>query len=112
MHQCLSGLAKAAAMKTRPLFLLLIVLLTATATSAQTLPQPSVPPGTEVQIGDRLLRVAEGYEVSLAVPSELAERPIAVSRDERGRLYVTDSGGMTERAEQQLAQKPSRCILI
>ena len=62
----------------------------------------------EVQIGDRLLRVAEGYEVTLAVPSELAERPIAVSRDERGRLYVTDSGGMTERAEQQLAQKPHR----
>lgn len=62
----------------------------------------------EVQVGDRLLRVAEGYEVTLAVPSQLAERPIAVSRDERGRLYVTDSGGMTERAEQQLAQKPHR----
>ncbi len=63
---------------------------------------------SEVQIGDRLLKVPAGYEVSLAVPSHLAERPIAVSRDERGRLYVTDSGGMTERAEQQLAQKPHR----
>jgi len=62
----------------------------------------------EVQIGNRLLRVAEGYEVSLAVDSSLAERPIAVSRDERGRLYVTDSGGMTERAEKQLAEKPHR----
>ncbi len=62
----------------------------------------------DVQIGDRLLRVADGYEVSLAVDSSLAERPIAVSRDERGRLYVTDSGGMTERAEQQLAEKPHR----
>ena len=62
----------------------------------------------DVQIGDRLLRVADGYEVTLAVPSQLAERPIAVARDERGRLYVTDSGGMTERAEQQLAQKPHR----
>jgi putative membrane-bound dehydrogenase-like protein len=62
----------------------------------------------EVQIGDRTLRVADGYEVTLAVPSNLAERPIAVARDEQGRLYVTDSGGMTERAEQQLAQKPHR----
>lgn len=62
----------------------------------------------EVQIGNRILRVAEGYEVSLAADATLAERPIAVSRDERGRLYVTDSGGMSERAEQQLAQKPHR----
>jgi len=62
----------------------------------------------EVQIGSRILRVAEGFEVSLAADATLAERPIAVSRDERGRLYVTDSGGMSERAEQQLAQKPHR----
>ncbi|MFN5078207.1 MAG: PVC-type heme-binding CxxCH protein [Planctomyces sp.] len=62
----------------------------------------------EVQIGNRLLRVAEGYEVSLVADATLAERPIAVSRDERGRLYVTDSGGMSERAEQQLEQKPHR----
>ncbi|MFM7868743.1 MAG: hypothetical protein ACKPHU_31370 [Planctomycetaceae bacterium] len=48
----------------------------------------------EVQIGSRILRVAEGFEVSLAADATLAERPIAVSRDERGRLYVTDSGGM------------------
>ena len=62
----------------------------------------------EVLIGNRLLRVAEGYEVSLAAESSLAERPIAVSRDERGRLYVTDSGGMSERAEKQLSEKPHR----
>lgn len=62
----------------------------------------------DVVIGDRVLRVAEGYEVSLAVPSALAERPIAVARDEQGRLYVTDSGGMTERAEKQLEEKPHR----
>ncbi|MFO0975809.1 MAG: PVC-type heme-binding CxxCH protein [Planctomycetaceae bacterium] len=42
------------------------------------------------------------------MPSTLAERPIAVARDERGRLYVTDSGGMTERAEKQLEEKPHR----
>ena len=62
----------------------------------------------DVVIGTRTLRVADGYEVELAADPALVERPIAVARDERGRLYVTDSGGMTERAEQQLAEKPHR----
>jgi len=62
----------------------------------------------DIQIGDRLLHVAEGFEVELAVDSSLVERPIAVARDERGRLYVTDSGGMSERAEKQLEEKPHR----
>ena len=62
----------------------------------------------DVIIGDRPLRVADGYQVELAVDSSLVGRPIAVARDERGRLYVTDSGGMTERAEKQLAEKPHR----
>ena len=62
----------------------------------------------DVIMGNRTLRVAEGYEVELAVDPSLVERPIAVARDERGRLYVTDSGGMTERAEKQLEEKPHR----
>ena len=60
----------------------------------------------EVTIGARTLRVADGYSVELAVDSSLVGRPIAVARDERGRLYVTDSGGMSERAEKQLELKP------
>ncbi|MFN9721187.1 MAG: PVC-type heme-binding CxxCH protein [Planctomycetota bacterium] len=63
----------------------------------------------DVVIGERMLRVAEGYEVSLAVAPSLVARPIAVARDEKGRLYVTDSGGMSERAEKQLEEKP-HCI--
>ncbi|MFM7056595.1 MAG: PVC-type heme-binding CxxCH protein [Planctomycetota bacterium] len=96
-------------MKFCALRLITAFLLSVRIVSGQTPDQPPAATSvTEVQIGDRLLRVAEGYDVSLAVPSHLAERPIAVSRDERGRLYVTDSGGMSERAEQQLAQKPHR----
>lgn len=60
----------------------------------------------EVTIGARTLRVADGYSVELAVDPSLVGRPIAVARDERGRLYVTDSGGMSERAEKQLEMKP------
>jgi putative membrane-bound dehydrogenase-like protein len=62
----------------------------------------------EVTIGDRVLRVADGFTVELVTTPELVERPIAVARDERGRLYVTDSGGMTENAAAQLEKKPHR----
>lgn len=60
----------------------------------------------ETVIGVRTLRIPDGFEVELAADPSLVGRPIAVARDELGRMYVTDSGGMTERAEQQLAAKP------
>lgn len=66
----------------------------------------------EVTIGARTLKVAEGFEVELVAGPPLVERPIAVSRDERGRLYVTDSGGMTEKAAAQLASKPHRVFRL
>lgn len=62
--------------------------------------------GGETVIGSRTLTAPDGFEVELAVPPSLAGRPIAVARDDQGRLYVTDSGGMSERAEKQLAEKP------
>jgi glucose/arabinose dehydrogenase len=62
----------------------------------------------EFVVGMRTIRVPEGYEIELAAPPPLVERPIAVSRDERGRLYVTDSAGMTDKAEKQLETKPHR----
>jgi putative membrane-bound dehydrogenase-like protein len=60
----------------------------------------------ETVIGSRTLRVPDGFEVELAADPSLVGRPIAVARDEKGRMYVTDSGGMTERAEKQLEAKP------
>ena len=60
----------------------------------------------ETVIGTRTLRVPDAFEVELAADPSLVGRPIAVARDEKGRLYVTDSGGMTERAEKQLEAKP------
>ena len=60
----------------------------------------------ETVIGVRTLRIPDGFEVELAADPSLVGRPIAVARDEKGRMYVTDSGGMSERAEKQLAEKP------
>jgi putative membrane-bound dehydrogenase-like protein len=61
-----------------------------------------------VASGARVLTVADGYTIELIAAAPLVERPIAVAHDERGRLYVTDSGGMSERAAQQLETKPHR----
>lgn len=60
----------------------------------------------ETVIGSRTLRVPDGFEVELVADPSLVGRPIAVARDEKGRMYMTDSGGMTERAEKQLEAKP------
>lgn len=62
----------------------------------------------EVTLGERTLRVPEGYEVELVAAPPLVERPISIARDERGRLYVTDSAGMSDKADKQLAEKPHR----
>ena len=61
-----------------------------------------------IKSGPRVVTVAEGYSVELIAGPPLVERPIAVARDEQGRLYVTDSGGMSEKAEQQLQSRPHR----
>ena len=60
----------------------------------------------EFTFGNKTLRVPQGYTVEKVTDASLVERPIAVARDEYGRLYVTDSGGMSERAEKQLELKP------
>lgn len=62
----------------------------------------------DFQFGELTLRTPEGYVVERLAGPPLVERPIAIARDERGRLYVTDSAGMTERADKQLAVKPHR----
>jgi putative membrane-bound dehydrogenase-like protein len=62
----------------------------------------------EVTLGERTLRIAEGYTVEVAAGQPLVERPIAVSTDDKGRLYVTDSAGMSGNAIEQQAAKPHR----
>jgi putative membrane-bound dehydrogenase-like protein len=59
-------------------------------------------------LGMRTIHIPEGYELEVAAGPPLVERPIAVARDERGRLYVTDSAGMTDKAEKQLETRPHR----
>ena len=64
--------------------------------------------GAEVSLNGRTFHVADGYEITLVATSPLVERPISIALDDTGQLYVTDSGGMSEKADKQLAAMPHR----
>jgi len=64
----------------------------------------------EFTIGERTLRVPDGYEIERIAGPPLVDRPISISRDEKGRLYATDSAGMSDKADKQLATKPHRIV--
>jgi putative membrane-bound dehydrogenase-like protein len=66
----------------------------------------------EFTIGERTITVPDGFEIELAAGPPLVDRPISISRDERGYLYVTDSAGMSDRADKQLAAKPHRIVRL
>jgi putative membrane-bound dehydrogenase-like protein len=68
--------------------------------------------GAELTLGSRTLVVPDGFEVEVAAGPPLVDRPIAVSRDELGRLYVTDSAGMSDKADKQLELKPHRIVRL
>src|SRR5688572_3670136 len=61
-----------------------------------------------VEFNGRHFTVADGYTMSEAAPPSLVERPIEACFDDKGRLYVTESSGSNEKAEEQLKKKPHR----
>ncbi|HEX8915835.1 MAG TPA: PVC-type heme-binding CxxCH protein, partial [Humisphaera sp.] len=69
---------------------------------------PAPAPAAEVTIGGRTLTVADGFEVELVAGPPLVERPISAAFDDLGRLYVTDSAGMSDKADVQAKAKPHR----
>ncbi|MCI0359504.1 MAG: HEAT repeat domain-containing protein [Planctomycetaceae bacterium] len=66
----------------------------------------------EFTFGPLTIHVPDGYTIELAAGPPLVDRPIAVARDERGRLYATDSAGMSDKAEKQLEAKPHRIVRL
>ena len=58
------------------------------------------------------LTVPDGFEIELVAPPAVVPRPISASFDEQGRLYVTDSAGMSDKADKQLATKPHRVLRL
>jgi putative heme-binding domain-containing protein len=60
----------------------------------------------------RDVKPADGYTVSLAVPSSLVERPVEASFDDKGRLYVTEVTGTNDPPEVQLKNAPHRVLRL
>jgi putative membrane-bound dehydrogenase-like protein len=58
------------------------------------------------------LQVPAGFTVELVAGPPMVNRPISVAYDELGRLYVTDSSGLSERANVQLEKKPHRIVRL
>jgi putative membrane-bound dehydrogenase-like protein len=58
------------------------------------------------------INVPDGFTIERIASSELADRPISGAFDQRGRLYVTDSAGMSDGAEKQLEAKAHRLLRL
>ncbi|MEW6302319.1 MAG: PVC-type heme-binding CxxCH protein [Verrucomicrobiota bacterium] len=66
----------------------------------------------QFKIGAHNLTVPDGFEVELVAAAPLVDRPISIAYDEQGRLYATDSAGMTDKAPKQLETKPHRIVRL
>ena len=69
-------------------------------------------PAAQFKFPGQTLTVPDGFEIELVAPPTVVPRPISASFDEQGRLYVTDSAGMSDKADKQLATKPHRVLRL
>ena len=70
-------------------------------------------PGTaRFTFAGQTLQVPAGFTVELVAGPPLVNRPISIAYDDLGRLYATDSSGLSERANVQLEKKPHRIVRL
>jgi putative membrane-bound dehydrogenase-like protein len=58
------------------------------------------------------LTVPAGFTVELVAGPPLVDRPISIAFDEAGRLYATDSSGLSDRSDKQILAKPHRVVRL
>jgi putative membrane-bound dehydrogenase-like protein len=58
------------------------------------------------------LTVPDGFTVELVASPPMVNRPISIAYDPQGRLYATDSSGLSERSDKQFEQKPHRIVRL
>lgn len=58
------------------------------------------------------LTVPDGFTVEQVAAPPVVDRPISVAYDPKGRLYVTDSSGLSDRAPVQFEKKPHRILRL
>ena len=73
---------------------------------------PNTSKSVSFKFATQTLTVPEGFIVEEVAGPPLVNRPISVAFDEAGRLYVTDSSGLSDRAPIQFEQKPHRVVRL
>src|SRR5262245_21356178 len=58
------------------------------------------------------LTVPAGFTVEQVAAPSLVDRPISIAFDPEGRLYATDSSGLSDRAPVQFEKKPHRVVRL
>ncbi|MBL9188841.1 MAG: hypothetical protein JNK23_15260 [Opitutaceae bacterium] len=66
----------------------------------------------EFKFPTQTLRVPEGFTIELVAGPPAVNRPISVAFDPQGRLYATDSSGLSDRAPEQQKLKPHRIVRL
>ncbi|MFM9954151.1 MAG: PVC-type heme-binding CxxCH protein, partial [Opitutaceae bacterium] len=58
------------------------------------------------------LTVPAGFTVELVAAPPRVNRPISIAFDDEGRLYATDSSGLSDKSDKQFEQKPHRIVRL
>ncbi|QEH38787.1 hypothetical protein OJF2_73970 [Aquisphaera giovannonii] len=66
----------------------------------------------EFKIGERTLKVPDGFVAELVAGPPVADRPITIDFDETGALYVADSSGSNDPVQKQLKERPHRILRL
>src|SRR5687767_12109489 len=77
----------------------------ASAEAAAAATPPTAPRMAQFKFATQTLSVPEGFTIELVAGPPGVNRPISIAFDEEGRLYVTDSSGLSERADKQMELK-------
>ena len=66
----------------------------------------------EFKFSGQTITVTNGFEVELVAGPPLVDRPVSIAFDDQGRLYATDSAGMSDKADKQAELKPHRVVCL
>ncbi len=69
-------------------------------------------PRASFKFATQTLTVPAGFTVEQVAAPPLVNRPISIAFDPEGRLYATDSSGLSDRAPVQFEQKPHRIVRL
>ena len=69
-------------------------------------------PAASFKFPTQTLTVPDGFSIELVAAPPMVNRPISIAYDPQGRLYATDSSGLSERADKQMEQKPHRIVRL